>query len=258
VHRAEVAALREQLMAKKLAAAEDALAQHEARLAGLEAVRGETLLQVQGSLRITLQQVACACAYAVQVLPVIIMRARTAVCCAWWAGLSSWNVRCSDLLSSCLHVWTRQNSTTNLDSAKPLLDACLTLCRACSVLQAFQGLIGRLLEALAAAAQQAADAEATAAAADAAAADKQQEEQEGEEQQDSQQQQDAAAAAAAALAAAEAARRLCLAQMQGFSRMYCSQVVQLGLAEQLLQHVDSLELQEQDVRAAVLGPLYLE
>ncbi|KAF6253367.1 armadillo-type protein [Scenedesmus sp. NREL 46B-D3] len=45
VHRAEVAALREQLMAKKLAAAEDALAQHEAQLAGLEGVRGETLLQ---------------------------------------------------------------------------------------------------------------------------------------------------------------------------------------------------------------------
>jgi hypothetical protein len=48
VHRAEVAALREQLMAKKLAAAEEALTQHEAQLAGLEGVRGETLLQVRG------------------------------------------------------------------------------------------------------------------------------------------------------------------------------------------------------------------
>jgi hypothetical protein len=133
----------------------------------------------------------------------------------------------------------------------------LTLLRGYVVLQAFQGLISRLLEALAATAQQAADAEAAAAAAaDAAAADEQEEDQEGEEQQDGQQQQQEAAAAE--LAAAEAARRLCLAQMQGFSRMYCSQVVQLGLAEQLLQHVDSLALQEQDVRAAILGPMYLE
>jgi hypothetical protein len=48
VHRAEVAALREQLMAKKLAAAEEALSHHEAGLAGMEAARGVTLLQVRG------------------------------------------------------------------------------------------------------------------------------------------------------------------------------------------------------------------
>jgi hypothetical protein len=122
-------------------------------------------------------------------------------------------------------------------------------------LQAFQGLISRLQQALAAIAQQAADAQAAADAA-AAAADEQQDGQEEEEQQEARQQQDAAAAA---VAAAEAARRLCLVQMQGFSRMYSSQVVMLGLAQQLLQAVDdALGGQEGGVRAAILGPLYLE
>jgi hypothetical protein len=127
----------------------------------------------------------------------------------------------------------------------------------CCILQAFQGLISRLLEALAAIAQQAADTEAASAAADMEQpADEEQDGAEAEEQQ-KQQQQAAAAAAAAAVAAAEAARRLCLAQMQGFSLAYSSQVVSLGLGEQLLQHVESLALEDQDVRAAILGPLYL-
>lgn len=115
----------------------------------------------------------------------------------------------------------------------------------------------RLLEALAVIAQQAADAEAAAAAADAAAAAEPQDGAEDEEQLDNQQQQQQEAAAAA-VAAAEAARRLCLVQMQGFSRSYSSQVVGLGLAQQLLAAVDGLALQDDDVRAAILGPLFLE
>lgn len=67
----------------------------------------------------------------------------------------------------------------------------------------------------------------------------------------------AAEAAADAAAQAEAARRLCLAQMHGFSLMYRSQVVQLQLADQLLQHVDALAVDDVDVRAAILGPLHL-
>lgn len=47
MHRVEVASLREGLMAKKLAGAEEALAQHEATLEGLEAARGVALLQVR-------------------------------------------------------------------------------------------------------------------------------------------------------------------------------------------------------------------
>lgn len=61
---------------------------------------------------------------------------------------------------------------------------------------------------------------------------------------------------AEAAAAAESAKRLCLAQMEGFSRLHRSEVVELGLTEQLLQHVDSLVVENQ-TRAAILGPLHV-
>lgn len=112
-------------------------------------------------------------------------------------------------------------------------------------------MIPRLVDALVAIAEQAAQAAADAGAEDpdAMAADGDAAEQESPEERQERRRAEAAAAA-------ESARRLCLAQMEGFSRLHRSEVVDLGLTQQLLQHVDTLIL-ENDTRAAVLGPLHL-
>lgn len=117
--------------------------------------------------------------------------------------------------------------------------------------QAYKGLIPRLLDALVAVAESAAQAAADAgldAPDDAMAA-------EGAEQEETPQDREERRRAEVA-AAAESAKRLCLAQMEGFSRSHRSQVVELGLTDQLMQHVDSMVLGD-DVRTAVLGPLHL-
>jgi len=70
------------------------------------------------------------------------------------------------------------------------------------------------------------------------------------QEEERQQQQDRAAADA------ESARQLCLAQVRGFSCSQRSRVVQLGLTQQLLHYVQEQQLDD-DVKAALLGPLHL-
>jgi hypothetical protein len=73
-----------------------------------------------------------------------------------------------------------------------------------------------------------------------------------QQQQDRQQQQQEAEAAAAAQA--QAARQLVLAQVRGFSMAFRSQVVALGLTQQVVQAVEEMGL-EADLKAALLAPL---
>lgn len=144
----------------------------------------------------------------------------------------------------------------------------------CLITQVFSILAQRMAHAADEAAQAASEAElafqqqkqqqdadmAAAAAAEAEAANN---EQDGDQQQqqkvpppqpDPQQQQQIVEAAAAARA--EAARRLVLAQVQGFSMMFRSEVAALGLTQRLLDTVESCGL-EQGMRAALLAPLGL-
>jgi hypothetical protein len=107
VHRAEVAALREQLMAKKLAAAEEALSQHEAQLAGLEGVRGVTLLQVRGRRQQEQQQQA---GYWMSVGSAVSCGVACVVLQAF-CGLTS-TTYCSSTMRACTLLLTTHNSLT--------------------------------------------------------------------------------------------------------------------------------------------------
>lgn len=128
---------------------------------------------------------------------------------------------------------------------------CIHSKEASAALQAFKGLVPRLVDELVLIAEQAAQAAADAGRdhPDAATAGGHEDDHvTAEERQEHRR--------AEAAAAAESARRLCLAQMEGFSRLHRSEVVQLSLTEQLLNHVDNLLLEDQ-TRAAILGPLHL-
>lgn len=129
-------------------------------------------------------------------------------------------------------------------------------------LQAFTILAGRIAEAAQAAAaaasaaeleaqlqkqQQQQDADMAAADAEGGAADGQ--------QQDEQQQQQVDAEEAAA-AKGQAARQLVLAQVRGFCMAFRSQVVALGLTQQVAAAVEERGL-DADLKAALLAPLGL-
>lgn len=131
----------------------------------------------------------------------------------------------------------------------------------CVWLQAFTILAGRIAEAAEAAAAAASAAELEARLqkqqqqqdADMAAADAEGDAADGQQQDEQQQQVDAEKAAAAK---GQAARQLVLAQVRGFVMAFRSQVVALGLTQQVAAAVEEMGLQA-DLKAALLAPLGL-
>lgn len=92
--------------------------------------------------------------------------------------------------------------------------------------------------------------------ADMAAADAEGEDADAAEKQQQDQEQQLQDAETAAAAQAQAARQLVLAQVRGFSMAFRSQVVALGLTQQVAQAVEEMGL-DADMKAALLAPLGL-
>ena len=132
-------------------------------------------------------------------------------------------------------------------------------------LQAFTILAGRIAEAAEAAAAAASAAELEARlqkqqqqqqVADMAATDAEGDAADGGQQQQADEQQQQVDAKEAAAAKGQAARQLVLAQVRGFCMAFRSQVVALGLTQQVAAAVEERGL-DADLKAALLAPLGL-